>query len=309
MNKTLFSSFLKLTYLIVLCLYTKVSYGQTIIKTIEKQIRYTDGLEIFNICLQNCVTKFDDKKEYYWYTSFSNIKSTKGGSGGDLLHGNYKFYDKNGKLLQDKNYYLGLPNGSEKNWDSLGNITSHIRYNKGEIVYWKFQNEEKYWIEFNGPMFKVGTIRKVYTNYNVLISEDINLPNLRKQIKTFYEYSGKLKESYTTLGFDVDNLIGKYTSYFENGKIEVDGQYYDGDYPNIQIGTWKWYKSDGTLKATEIYKAEFEKWVNGDIKVAGGYIFDSVNNTWIKIGVWRWYSEEGKFLSRKNYNWGVEITE
>lgn len=295
--------------ILTLFLLTIVSYGQTAIQTKEIKIQYTNGNEIFKICTSGCPTSFDDKKEYFWYTEFSNIKSTKGGSGGSLLHGNYKFYDENGNLRQDKNYYLGLPDGSEKNWDSLGNIKSQTKYSKGVIIYWKFQNEEKYWIEFNGQMLKEGTIRKVYTQYNSLISEETMLPKFRQHIKTFYEYSGKLKEDYTTSGIGRDYLAGKYTSYFENGKVEVDGQYYNGEYTNIKVGTWKWYKSDGTLDATEIYKVEVEKWDNGEIKVAGGYIFDSEKNTWLKIGEWRWYTEEGKFQSSKKYKWGVEITE
>lgn len=181
-----------------LSLLTIQSYEQSPIQTKEIKIPYTNGYEVFNICSSGCSTTFDDKKEYFWYNEFSKIKSTKGGSGGSLLHGNYKFYDENGNLRQDKYYYLGLSDGSEKTWDSLGNITSQYKYSKGDIIYMKFQNEEKYWIEFNGPMFKEGTVRKVYTQFNSLISEETMLANFKQRIKTYYEYSGKVKEQFTT---------------------------------------------------------------------------------------------------------------
>ena len=91
-----------------------VCYGQTSIQTKEIKINYTNAIEIFKICVSGCVTNYDVKNEYFWYTDFSKIKSTEGGSGGNLLHGNYKLFDENGNLRQDKNYYFGLPDGTEK---------------------------------------------------------------------------------------------------------------------------------------------------------------------------------------------------
>jgi antitoxin component YwqK of YwqJK toxin-antitoxin module len=154
----------KLFNILTFTLLAFASDGQTSIQTKEVKIPYTNGYEIFRICISGCAVSFGDKQEYFWYTEFSKIKSTKGGSGGNLLHGNYKFYDEHGNLRQDKSYYLGLPDGSEKNWDSLGNITSQTKYNKGKIVYWKFQNDEKNWIELIGQIFQEGTIKKFILN-------------------------------------------------------------------------------------------------------------------------------------------------
>ena len=285
------------------------SYGQSSIQTKEIKIPYTNGYEVFQICSIDCSTTFDDKKEYYWYTEFSKIKSTKGGSGGSLLHGNYKFYDENGNLIQDKNYYLGLSDGSQKKWDSLGNIISQSKYSKGDIVYLKFQNDEKYWIELNGATFREGTFRKVYTPNNTLVSEETMLANFKQNIKTYYEFSGKLKEEYTSSGLGSDYLMGKYSSFYENGKIEVQGQFGDGEYMNIRVGTWKWYNPDGTLDVTENYKAEVVKWPNGKRKFAGGYILNTETNEWIKDGEWRWYDEDGKYKSIIKYSWGVETND
>lgn len=299
----------KALLLLILSLFTVHSFGQTTIQTKEIKIPYTNGYEIFRVCATGCQTTFNDKKEYFWYTEFSKVKSTKGGSGGSLLHGNYKFYDENGNLRQDKNYYLGLPDGTEKNWDSLGNITETTKYNKGDIIYLKYQSESGAWVEHIGAILTEGWIKKSYTKYNSLIAEETMLANFITHIKTFYEYGDKkVKEDFYTSGKGSD-LTGKYTAYYENGKVKTQGQFYDGDHPNIAVGTWNWYKSDGTLEASTQYKANVEKWSNGENKVTGGYILDTETNTWLKIGEWRWYTEDGKFLSSKKYEWGVEKTE
>ena len=177
------------------------------------------------------------------------------------------------------------------------------------MVYWKFRNEENYWIEFNGKMLTVGSTRNVYTKYNTLISEEKMLPNYLQYVKIFDEYTGKLKQEYTAFDWNSDKMIGKYTTYYESGKIEISGQFYDGidgKYPNLKIGTWTLYNPDGTLNSTQIYKLYHENWENGSIKVIGSNIYTS-NNEWVKMGNWTWYSEEGKLQDSKNYNWGVEV--
>lgn len=284
-------------------------FGQTC-QNEEIKIRYTNGFEVFNVCKTNPTISFDEKKEYYWYTEFSKIKSTKGGCGGNLLNGNYKFYDEDGNLRVDKNYLFGIEDGNDLRWDSLGNITAKTTYKKGETIYWKFLNEEDYWIEFNGRMFTEGTIRKVYTKYGTLISEEKMLADFKQHVKIYYEYpSGQLKEEHTTTGIGGDYMSGKLTSYYKNGKIEVDGQFYEGEYMNIRVGTWKWHNENGTLDSESNYKAEIIHWPNGEKKMSGGYIYDTDNEKWIKIGEWRWYDDTGKFLEKKEYQWGNEVSE
>jgi len=293
-----------LTYFLTLNLY-----GQTC-QNEEIKIRYTNGFEVFNVCKTNPTITFDEKKEYYWYTEFSKIKSTKGGCGGNLLNGNYKFYDEDGNLRIDKNYLLGLEDGNDVRWDSLGNIIAKTTYKKGDIIYWKFLNDKNYWIEFNGPMFSVGTIRKVYTKYGTLISEDKMLADFKQHVKIFYEYpTGQLKEEYTTTGLGGDYMSGEYTSYYKNGETKVEGQFYEGEYTNIRVGTWKWYNEDGTLDSGSTYKAEVTNWANGEKKMIGGYIYDNDNEQWVKIGEWKWFDETGKLIETKKYQWGVEISE
>ena len=235
------------TIFILIFFLTLNLYGQTC-QNEEIKIQYSNGFEVFNACKTNPTISFDENKEYFWYTEFSTVKSTKGGCGGYLLNGNYKFYDENGNLRIDKNYSLGLENGNDVRWDSLGNITAKTIYKNGDIIYWKFLNDENYWIEFNGPMFSEGTIRKVYNQYGNLISEEKMLAGVKQYIKNYYEYPvGQLKEEYTSTGLGENYFSGKFTAYYKNGNIEAEGQYYEGDYTNIRVGTWKWYNQDGSV--------------------------------------------------------------
>jgi len=296
-------------YILSLALLSNICYGQTTIQTKEVKIKYTNGNEIFKICSSGCVTNFEETKEYFWYTEFSKIKSTEGGSGGSLLHGNYKFYDENGNLRRERNYYLGLLDGTEKNWDSLGNIVSIIKYNKSKKVYDKHQNDEKIWVENIGPLFEQGTVTKFYNQYNLLVLEKTFLDNLKVHYKEYYEYSGKLSSEYTSYFTADGSMTGKYMAYFENGKVQTIGQFYDGDFTNIKVGTWQYFNSDGTLNTTEQHKVSIEKWGNGKLKIAGGYIYDADKAMWLKTGEWRPYTEDGIPQAVKKFQRGIEVTE
>ncbi|MFN6379864.1 MAG: toxin-antitoxin system YwqK family antitoxin [Flavobacteriales bacterium] len=273
--------------------------AQTVL-TKEVKIPYTNGYEIFKICTSGCLTKFEDHNEYFWYNEYSGLKSTRGGNGGNLLHGNYKFFDESGNLRKECNYWFGLKDGVEKEWDSLGYVVSQIKYVKGNGVYIKFQNEDDYWIEINGPLLEKGTTRKVYTPFNVLVREETILTGFFQKVKTYY-IGGGIMEEYTESLMESGDLRGKYTSYYENGRIEVEGQFYDGEFLNIRVGIWKWYNTDGILISTSSYKADISLWPNGKPKSTGGYLFNNESNDWVKVGEWRFYDENGKLQSEKYY--------
>ena len=97
--------------------------------------------------------------------------------------------------------------------------------------------------------------------------------------------------------------------YFENGKVQTIGQFYDGDFTNIKVGTWQYFNSDGTLNATEQHKVSIEKWGNGKLKIAGGYIYDADKAMWLKTGEWRPYTEDGIPQAVKKFQRGIEVTE
>lgn len=294
----------KVFFLSVLTLLFLSSSGQSTYETKEIKIAYRNAVELFNICLKNPTLDYNDKKEYFWYTEFSGIKSTKGGTGGNLLHGNYKLYNEKGDLISDKNYYLGLKNGTFKTWDSTGNISQIDKYENDKPIYLKYL-EDGNWIEQTGDFYNKGWLKKVTTQWGVLIEETTGLGLFDKHTRIFYEISGKIQaDFFSKIG---GQLYGKFTRYYENGRLELESEYSVDTPFAIRVGIWKWYFDNGTLDSEEIYKTEVLKWENGEYKYAGGYIFDKEKNQWLKTGEWRWYSETGKFDYSKTYEWGEEV--
>ncbi|MBG25674.1 MULTISPECIES: retropepsin-like aspartic protease [Croceibacter] len=286
----------------------------------EIRINYKNGIEIFNIYLGSEQHKFKEDKEYFWYTEFSKIKSTKGGSGGNLLNGNYKFFDENGNLLIDENYSMGLKDGDSKRWDKKGELTEINKYKEGESVYWKYHPEgDEGWVEQIGQMLKAGWTKNSYDKYNNLIASQktfIDEKSIIKKEKTktsiYFRNSDQKKEEYTTLMMFNNSYIGEYVQYFENGNKKVYGKLFD-PYENgidkyignIRDGEWKWYKENGELDSTEKYKAVVEYWENGNLKNIYGQYFDEEENKWLKHGRFYSYNLDGKGIGKiTEYEWG-----
>ena len=92
----------------------------------------------------------------------------------------------------------------------------------------KLNGEFKEFFE-NGSLFQIGTFK----------NGDM------KNIKVFYE-NGKLKFEQ-----NLKDRKGKYRGYYPNGKLEVEGEVFQGD----EIGLWKYYNEEGNLLKTE-YKSQ-----------------------------------------------------
>ena len=81
----------------------------------------------------------------------------------------------------------------------------------------------------NGSLFQIGTFK----------NGDM------KNIKVFYENENLKFEQ------NLKNRKGKYRGYYPNGKLEVEGEVFQGD----EIGLWKYYNEEGNLLKTE-YKSQ-----------------------------------------------------
>ncbi len=301
---------MKISLILTLTIFLNVAFGQKTIKTKEVKVNYSNAHEVFKVCVSGCPESFDLNKDYYWYSNeFSKIKSTKGSTGGNLLHGTYKLFDDQGNLRREQNYSFGIPDGVQKEWDSLGNITVHSRYKKGNLIYKKFKDEDNYWIEWIGTPLRLGSIKKVYNQYGQIVSEEKWLNELKRSFITYYENSGKIKQIFYKKRMFSDIIIGNYTSFYENGNVNTKGQFYDNEYSTIRVGAWFWYYSDGTLESTAKYKVSVENWSNGNVKSIGGLIFDSLENKWISTGEWKWFDEKGMIVDKKIYKLGEVVKE
>jgi antitoxin component YwqK of YwqJK toxin-antitoxin module len=291
----------------------------------EVKINYTNGTEVFEVLTnKNPNISFDEEKEYFWYTEFTNIKTTKGGSGGLLLNGNYKFYNESGNLENEINYKLGLKHGVQKNWDADGTVILNNEYIEGRAVYTKFRNDQGIFISWENPIdpFSIqqskGAIKKQFDKYNqlemVIKYHDLALT----QMTEYYTYSNQKDKEYFKAGFGGGPLYGKYTKWYSDGQVKVDGQYYEPEEfsmggmicyecdPEIRVGTWTWYNEDGTIDSQSTYKADISYWDNGSIKSVGGLI--KSGGEWLKHGKWIFHDEEESWeKEEKKYEWGNEV--
>jgi len=282
--------------------------------TKEIKINYTNGLEIFNICENTFETNFDNEKDYYWYTEFSKIKTTKGGSGGQLLSGDYKFYDENGNLINSQQFKNGLLNGEKKKWDNEGNLLEITKYSKGNSEYTKFRDyAEKGWVEHIGKILQNGWIKNSYNKYNELVANEItngdnsDMESLRTTTTRYFSSTKKIKEKYTShlAGY---GLVGKYFEFYENGNPKVEGSFYDGKIytGDLKSGWWKWYKENGELDTQDKYEAKIEYWESGNAKSICSEYFDPKEDTWIKNGKCYFYDKDGNLDDIKEFEWGEE---
>lgn len=293
-------------YIILFLLFPFISLNAQ--NTEEIKIEYTNGLEIFSILKINPNKKFDNEKDYYWYSEYSKVKSTKGGSGGSLLHGNYKFYDEKGNLIEDKNYSYGLKHGESKEWDEYGDLIEIHKYENGERVYRKYHpTDSQDWIEIIGDKL---TKRYNRNNEIIGIAEIFTNPNdslirEKKRVTVYHDNHTTIKGQYTTylyssLLFSGILHIGEYFENYENGNTKVVGKYFDpykngiGTYlGNLCEGEWKYYDENGKLSKVETYKVIVEKWKNGKLKNVYSQLYDEGKGEWLIDGPYFTFSENG----------------
>ncbi len=309
--------------LLILIFLPILSFGQNK----EVRINYSNGTEVFEVLTnKNTNISFDDDKEYFWYTEFTNIKTTKGGSGGLLLNGNYKFYNESGDLENERNFKLGLKHGVQKNWDSDGTVILNEEYIAGRAVYTKFRNDEGLFISWENPIdpFSIqmskGAIKKQFNKYNQLEYVTKFHELMRTTTTKYYIYSNQKEGEFSEVGSmgTGGKLYGKYTFWYSNGQVEVDGQYHEPEEfemggmvcyecdPEIRVGTWTWYNQDGTIDSQTTYKADISYWDNGKIKSVGGFI--KSGEEWLKHGKWVFHDEDKSWeKEEKKYEYGNEV--
>lgn len=269
----------------------------------QKIIQYNNGREIFYICRSNPINNFNEDLEYFWYNEYSKIKSTKGGAGGNLLHGKYQFFDVNGNLLTEVNYYAGLQDGISKSWDSSGTVIELFKFNKGKLIYSKFKsNNSDNIIEWNGPALEKGSIKKIYTSYGRLEQTEEMLDGFKFKVTEYY-LKGQIKKIYTT-GI-LDMMYDEYIEYYENGKMKLYGKFED----NWKSGEWKKFNEAGILIYSEKHRINRQYTTDNKKISEGGEYYDTNKNEWVRDGLWIWYTDNGEdILSTKEYNYGNEVT-
>jgi hypothetical protein len=164
--KILFKFYMWKYLILLLLLFLTVNAFCQKYPTKEITINYSDGINLFSVCISNPTIYFNETKKYYWFSEISGakeIKSTQGGCGGNLLHGKERFYNVNGDLIFERNYKLGLLEGESKYWDSATNKLDKIyRYTNGTCFYRKLKVEGGWFEDNSGLLLKEGYYKKYY---------------------------------------------------------------------------------------------------------------------------------------------------
>jgi antitoxin component YwqK of YwqJK toxin-antitoxin module len=283
---------------------TFISYARTsFVSTEKKELKLQGGgYESFSLLKENPQLQFKPEKEYYWFNNFSGVQSTKGGAGGQLLHGKLQQFLPNGMLVVEMNFSFGLKNGVSKEWDNEGTLISDSRYENDNLVYTKFINDEGYYIEWIGELFKKGSTKNVYGDdgRNLLQKHEL-FEDFKAIITNYYPYPVNIVESSFVAELSGDLKYGFYKVYYKNGQPKIEGNYENTN----RVGIWKYYDEFGSLTLTESYRIYKEFYSNGKIKIEGGEFFNPDTKTWMKHGYWRNYNPEGD-SDLKIYDLGTE---
>jgi uncharacterized protein len=184
--------------------------------------------------------------------------------------GVWKYYDEDGHLSR-KGYFVN--DNKDSLWTAFygnGKIKSVIWYKNDEIVdtakYFDSAGEFMYSMVYN----KYGLVSYQYFEQNGLVSKNLN-PQDSGVIITYYK-SGKIssKQAYKYCNLqgeqklyfsngnlykefflaENDHLNGKYTEYYENGKIK----YVENYLLDLNHGIQQYFRPDGSPEHSEEYK-------------------------------------------------------
>ena len=260
----------------------------------EKTISYNNGKEVFNV-LGTSKTNFKSNLTYFSYNPYGHeIVETKGGAAGQLLHGTYKFYSKEGILLRGENYDYGLRHGEVKVYDDYGDLQEQQKYAFGALTYAKFKDDAGNTIELIGELFAKGSIEKVYSGEK-LIKKVVYNSEKAREITFFDRETGVKQLIIHSYG---DTPHGPFEDYYADGiTIERTGNFYMGK----KEGVFREYFESGQLSSTTRYKNDkkegaFELYHNnGNLKETGYYKNDLLN------GQFKFYDEDENLVESRYF--------
>lgn len=184
-----------------------------------------------------------------------------------------EFYpDSTYQVKQEGTYLKGVKHGYFREYSKSGVLLSTTKYEYGEVVEnaEELQNLEiKTTYHSNGAIKSVKSFKdglqegvektydpqgnivqsKIYSNGKLLGEGIVDAEGIKQgDWKEYYPRSGKLRAEGA---YKNGARIGKWTFYFENGKIEQKGTYREGGLPH---GLWTWYYPSGQILREEEFR-------------------------------------------------------
>jgi antitoxin component YwqK of YwqJK toxin-antitoxin module len=185
--------------------------------------------------------------------------------------GDWKEFHPNGNVSKEMTYKDDRLQGYYREYDTRGRLTATMLYDEGTLI--EGVRDDNTEIEiinryndsgeliYSGP-FRNGVPVGVHREYdgagaitNSIIYNDDGL---------------KISEGIVS---EDGNRIGKWKDFYQDGKIQAEGQYID----NRQAGTWRFYNRNGRIEQTGVF-------INGRA-----------------YGLWTWYYDDGSLLREEEY--------
>lgn len=268
----------------------------------EIKIEEQNGLKTFNIITNDIKINFNEDLEYNWYNEYSGEQSSKGASGGNLLHGKYSFFDENGRLNWQGYYYYGLQDSTWLFWNDRGEVTSKTIFKNGIPVFRRSKLGNGGFYESSGSTIGYPDYwYKEYSNNNVLISYSKTISSKPYPICETIVYfpDGKKVKSHS-FSQGLSGYFGEYKEFNENGKLTVIGYYDKQYYLGLKTGDWRIYNKEKNHYDTIKYKIQENKNNVTNIKEIGSLQFEPGLNNWIKTGIWYYIRNDsiidGKYM-------------
>ena len=170
--------------------------------------------------------------------------------------GPWVYYHENGKMKSKGYYKNGWPDGRWLEYADNGRKILLANYENGQPT-----KQWRYWHP-NGQLMKVIH----HTDSTKILMEAYNPQGEQQVIKgrgQFIEVNPITSESFMAT-YENGIMVGPYKKYFNNGKIEEEGHYLDGN----RHGLWT------------LYQFYFGKWIERTYSngVLNGYVYEFIGN-------------------------------
>jgi hypothetical protein len=95
-------------------------------------LNYVDYVVYADVLANDRKVKPDLETFYYWYKA-NDIKKSRGGYEGKLLHGSYTEFYQNKNLKEKGNFKLGIKTGLWKSWHPNGELAALVNWKNGKM--------------------------------------------------------------------------------------------------------------------------------------------------------------------------------